>query len=114
MAMGVIVVVLLLDQPVLGDGGGLAGFSTLLTLDLDRHALVLLQGGGEVGLLGGQGSLGLLELEDVALGVVGLDCWYLVGLEFFQVKLLDEVGCGVGRMLANAAFVLTKGGEARR
>lgn len=114
MAMGVIVVILLLNQPVLGDGGRLAGVGTLLALDLDRHALVLLQGGGEVGLLGGQGSLGLLELENVALGVVGLDCWYLVGLELFQVELLDEVGCGVDRMLANAAFVLTKGGEARR
>lgn len=108
--MGVVVILLLVNQPVLSDGGGLAGVGTLLALDLDGHALVLLQGGGKVGLLGGQGGLRLLELKDVALGVVGLECWCLVGLELFQVKLLDEVGCDVWfDMLANDAFVLAKG-----
>lgn len=69
MTVGVVVLILLLNQPVLDGGGGLAGVGTLLTLDLDGHALVLLQGGGEVGLLGRLGSLRLAECEDVALRV---------------------------------------------
>lgn len=90
--MGVLVLVLL-DQPVLHDGGGLSGSGALLALDLDGHALVLLERGGEVGLLGGLGGGGLLEGEDLALGIVLLDGWYLVGLKFFEVEFLDEVGC---------------------
>lgn len=91
-AVGVLLLVLL-DQPVLDGGGGLAGAGGLLALDLDGHVLVLLQRGGQVGLLGGLGGLGLVEGQDLALGVVGLECWCLVGLEFFQVEFLDEVGC---------------------
>jgi hypothetical protein len=91
-AVGVLLV-LLIDQPVLDGGGGLAGGGGLLALNLDGQALVLLQRGGEVGLLGGLGGLGLVEDQDLALGVVGLECWCLVGLEFFQVEFLDEVGC---------------------
>lgn len=90
--MGVVVLLLLLDQPVLDSGGGLAGV-TFLTLDLDSHALVLLEGSGQIGLLGRLGSLGLAECEDLALGVGVLDDWCLVGLKFFQVEFLDEVGC---------------------
>lgn len=91
-AVGVLLLVLL-DQPVLDGGGRLAGAGALLALNLDGHVLVLLQRGGEVGLLGGLGGLGLVEGQDLALGVVGLECWCLVGLEFFQVEFLDEVGC---------------------
>lgn len=97
MTVGVVVVLLLVNQPVLNGGGGLAGVNTLLALDLDGHALVLLQGGGEVGLLGRFGGLGLAECEDVALGVRVLDGWCLVGLEFFQVEFLDKVGYSVGK-----------------
>lgn len=91
-AVGVLLLVLL-NQPVLDGGGRLAGVGALLALDLDGHVLVLLQRGGEIGLLGGLGRLGLVEGQDLALGVVGLECWCLVGLEFFQVEFLDEVGC---------------------
>lgn len=99
-AVGVLLLVLL-DQPVLDGGGGLAGTGGLLSLDLDGHVLVLLQRGGEVGLLGGLGRLWLVEGQDLALGVVGLECWCLVGLEFFQVKLLDEVGCEEAAVLVS-------------
>lgn len=88
-----VLLLILLNEPVLNDGGGLAGGGGLLALDLDGHVLVLLQRGSEVGLLGGLGGLGLVEGQDLALGVVGLECWCLVGLEFFQVEFLDEVGC---------------------
>lgn len=91
-AVGVLLLVLL-DQPVLNCGGGLAGGGGLVALYLDGHVLVLLQRGGEVGLFGGLGGLGLVEGQDLALGVVGLECRCLVGLEFFQVQFLDEVGC---------------------
>lgn len=88
---------LLLDEPVLDDGGGLgAGGTGLLALDLDGHALVLLEAAGEVGLLGGLGGLGQAEGGDVALGVGLLDGGGLVGLELLEVELLDEVGCGGG------------------
>lgn len=99
-AVGMLLLVLL-DQPVLDGGGGLAGASGLLALDLDGHVLVLLKRGGEVGLLGGLGGLGLVEGQDLALGVVGLECWCLVGLEFFQVEFLDEVGCEEAAVLVS-------------
>lgn len=91
--MGVVVLVLLLDQPVLDSGSGLTGISTLLAFDLDGHALVLLERRSQVGFLGRLGGLGLVECEDLALSVRVLDGWCLVGLEFFQVEFLDEVGC---------------------
>lgn len=91
-AVGVLLLVLL-DEPVLDSGGGgTAGTGILLTLDLDGHALVLLERGGEVSLLGRLGGLGLLEGEDLALGVGVLDGWYLVGLELLQVEFLNEIG----------------------
>ena len=81
----------LLDEPggLLGGGGDVDGG---LALDLDGHALILLQGAGEVGLLGGGGGLGGGEGLDLTLGVGVLDGSGLVGLELLQVELLDEVG----------------------
>lgn len=93
MAVGVVVLVLLLDQPILDSGGRLVGVNALLTFDLDGHALVLLERRGQVGFLGRLGCLGLVECEDLALCVRVLDGWCLVGLEFFQVEFLNEVGC---------------------
>lgn len=84
-------IILLLDEPVLEDGGGGAG-GGVLALDLDGHGLVLLEGGGEVGLLGGLGGLGDAEGLDVALGVAVLDGCGLVGFQFLEVELLDEIG----------------------
>lgn len=92
MAVSVLILVLLLDQPVLNGSGRLAGIG-LLALNLDGHALILLERGGEIGLLGRLGGFGLVECEDLALGVGVLDGWCLVGLEFFQVEFLDKVGC---------------------
>lgn len=88
-----VVILLLLDKPVLDNSSGARlGGITLLTLNLDSHALVLLERGGEVGLLGRLGGLGLVEGEDLTLGVRVLDCWCLVGLEFFEIEFLDEIG----------------------
>ena len=81
---------LLLLEPALLGGGGLAGNS--LALDLDLLGLVGRQLTGEVGLLGGGGSLGEVESVDVALGVAGLDGGGLVGLELTEVEVLDLVG----------------------
>jgi hypothetical protein len=80
-------------EPVgnLGGTGSLGG--GVLALDLNGHALVLLQVAGKVGLLGGRGGLGDAEGLDVALGIGLLDGGDLVGLELLEVKLLDEVGC---------------------
>jgi hypothetical protein len=85
--------VLLSLEPVgsLGGTGVLGG--GVLALDLNGHALVLLQVAGKVGLLGGSGGLGDAEGLDVALGIGLLDGGDLVGLELLEVKLLDEVGC---------------------
>jgi hypothetical protein len=84
----------LLDEPrgLLGGGGDGTG---LLALNLDGHVLVLLEGAGEVGLLGGSGGLGDGEGLDLALGVGVLDGGGLVGLELLEVELLDKVGCRV-------------------
>lgn len=91
--MSVVILVLLLDQPILNSGGGAGlAISTLLALDLDGHALVLFERRGKVGLLGRLGDLGLVEGEDVALCIGLLDCWCLVGLEFFEVEFLDKIG----------------------
>jgi hypothetical protein len=90
----VIVILLLVNEPVLEDRGGGAGGlgGGVLALDLDGHVLVLLEGGGEVGLLGRLGGLGQAEGGYVAGRVAVLDWGRLVGLEFFEVELLDEVG----------------------
>lgn len=100
--MVVIILLLLLDEPVLDGGGGLAGLSTLLTLNLNSHALVLFQAGGEVGLLGGLGGLRKGEGGDLTDGVGVLDGGGLVGLELPQVELLDEVGCNTGPQLEDS------------
>lgn len=96
MTVSVLFILLLVDQPVLHNSRGGTGLSALLTLDLDGHALVLLERGGQLGLLGRLGGLGLVEGEDVALRVRLLDNWCLVGLEFFEVEFLDEIGYMVG------------------
>lgn len=84
-------------EPV-GQGGASGGVdrSGVLALDLDGHALVLLQVVGEVGLLGRLGGLGGDEGLDLADRVGVLDGRDLVGLELLQVKLLNEVGWGNG------------------
>lgn len=79
-------------EPVGNLGGASALGGGVLALNLDRHALVLLQVAGKVGLLGGGGGLGDVEGLDVALGIGLLDDGGLVGLELLEVKLLDEVG----------------------
>ena len=84
--------ILLVDQPVLDDSSRLTSLGTLRTLNLDHHCLVLLQARGEVGLLGGLGSLGEGERGDLANGVGILDGGGLVRLELLKVELLDEVG----------------------
>lgn len=68
------------------DGGG------VLALDLDGHALVLLEVVGEVGFLGRLRGLGGDEGLDLADRVGVLDGRDLVGLELLEVQLLDEVG----------------------
>lgn len=98
---------LLLLEPVPGRSLLLAGAggSRLGALDLDRHVLVLLERGREVGLLGGGGGLGGREDLDVGVGVAGLDGGGLVGLELLEVELLDEVGCSGGnRSLATGGL----------
>jgi hypothetical protein len=87
---------LLLGLEPVGDlGGALDGLGGgVLALELDGHALVLLQAAGEIGLLGGLGGLGQAEDLDLAFGVGLLDDGGLVGLELLEVELLDEVGCG--------------------
>lgn len=84
--------ILLSLEPVgnLGGAGRLSG--GVLTLDLNGHALVLLQVASEVGLLGGSGGLGDAESLDVALGIGLLDDGDLVGLELLKVKLLNKIG----------------------
>lgn len=97
---------LLLFEPALLNGGGLT--SSGLALDLDLLALVGGELTGEVGLLGGRGSLGESELLDVGLGVAGLDGGRLVGLELTEVQVLDGVGwTGMlvsGWMIGESAF----------
>lgn len=90
--VGGLTLLLLLDEPrslLHGLGGRGGGF---LTLDLDGHVLVLLEGAGEVGLLGRSGGLGNGEGLDLALGVGLLDGSGLVGLQLLEVELLNEVG----------------------
>ena len=83
---------LLLNEPVLNNGSGGRGIGTLLSLNLNGHVFVLLQAGGEIGLLGRLGGLGEGEGGDLADGVRVLDGGGLVGLELLEVKLLNEVG----------------------
>lgn len=97
MAVGVLLL-LLLNEPVLDDGGGLACLGTLGTFYLNCHRLVLLETGGEVSLLGRLGGLGEVEGSDLADSVGLLDRGRLVGLELLQVELLDEVGCRRGKV----------------
>ena len=83
---------LLLDEPVLDDGR-LAGGSSLLSLNLDSHGLVLVQARGQVSLLGRLGGLGQGKGGDLADRVGLLDRRRLVGLKLLEVELLNEVGC---------------------
>jgi hypothetical protein len=85
--------VLLSLEPVGSRGGTGSLGRSVLALDLNGHALILLQVAGKVGLLGRRGGLGDAEGLDVALGIGLLDGGDLVGLELLEVKLLDEVGC---------------------
>jgi hypothetical protein len=81
---------LVLLEPVLLDGSGLA--SGGLALDLNLLALVGGELTSEVGLLGGGRGLGESELLDVLVGVTGLDGGGLVGLELLEVEVLDRIG----------------------
>lgn len=84
----------LVDQPILDKGGGrLSVGARALALDVDGDGLVLLEAGGQVGLLGRGGRLGHAERGHVAVGVRVLDGRRLVGLELAEVDVLDEVGC---------------------
>lgn len=83
---------LLLNEPVLDNGGGGSGIGTLLAFDLDGHVLVLLQAGGKVGFLRGLGGLGEVEGSNLADSIGLLDGGRLVRLELLEVELLDEVG----------------------
>jgi hypothetical protein len=76
--------------PVLN--GGSTGLG--LTLNLDLLGLVCAELASNVGLLGGSRGLGKGELLDLAFGVGGLDGGGLVSLEFAEVEVLDEIGCG--------------------
>jgi hypothetical protein len=80
----------LLLEPALLNRSGLTGSG--LALDFDILVLVGVQFIGKVGLLGGFGRRRNSELLDVGFSVAGLDGGGLVGLELFQVELLDGVG----------------------
>lgn len=84
--------VLLGLEPV-RDNGSTLSCGRVLALNLDSHALVLLEATGEVGLFGRDRGLGHAEDLDVALGVGLLDGRGLVALESLEVQLLDKVGC---------------------
>ena len=80
-------------EPVGKGGRGTGGLGrSVLALDVDSEALVLLKVAGEVGLFGGFGRLGEGEGLDLANGVGLLDGGNLVSLELLEVELLDEVG----------------------
>ncbi len=88
------ILILLLYKPVLDHGRcatGLGGIG-VLALDLDGHALVLLQAAGQIRLLGRPGLLGLGKDVDMAGRVGILDRGGLVRFELLEVELLDEVG----------------------
>ena len=88
-------VLLLSLEPVGESGGTLAGLGGgVLTLNLNGHALILLQAAGEIGLFGGGGRLGHGKGLNLAFGIGLLDCRHLVGLELLQIELLNEVGWG--------------------
>lgn len=89
----VVSLILLLSLKPVGNLGGTGLGRAVLALNLNGHALVLLQVAGEVGLLGGGRCLGDVECLNVALSIGLLDGGDLVGLELLQIKLLDEVGC---------------------
>jgi hypothetical protein len=76
--------------PVLN--GGSTGLG--LTLNLDLLGLVCAELAGNVGLLGRSRGLGKGKLLDLTFGVGGLDGGGLVSLEFAEVEVLDEIGCG--------------------
>ena len=88
--MGSSGLLLIFLEPALLGGGSLAGGG--LTLDLDLLGFVCGQLTGEVGLLGGGGSLGEVEGLNVALGIAGLHGSRLVGLKLTQVEFLNLVG----------------------
>lgn len=85
--------ILLLGLKPVGNLGGTRLGRAVLTLNLNGHALVLLQVAGEVGLLWRGRCLGEVECLDVALSIGLLDGGDLVGLELLEIKLLDKVGC---------------------
>ena len=80
-------------EPVRENSSTRGRLGGVLALNLNSHALVLLQVAGKVGLFGGLGGLGDVEDLDLAIGVGLLDGGGLVGLELLKIKLLDEVGC---------------------
>lgn len=95
-------ILLLSLEPVSDLRGARGGLGRgVLALNLDGHALVLLQAASEVGLLRGGGGLGGAEGLDLALRVGLLDGGGLVGLELLEVELLDEVGCWRGCHVSN-------------
>lgn len=71
-----------------------------LALDLDAAGLVRLQLAGDIGLLGRPGRRGRGPLLYVSLGIAGLDRGRLVGFEFFDVEILDQIRCWGERGLA--------------
>lgn len=91
--MGRSLILLGLNEPVLLNRGSLAASG--LALNLNLLALVGGQLAGEVGLLGGLGSLGGSELLDVGFGVTRLDGGGLVGLQLAEVELLNGVRCSM-------------------
>jgi len=97
LVVGGLLTLILLDEPVL-DGSRSTADDALVALDLDGHALVVLQRVGEVSLLWRLGRLGRCEGLDLTDSVGILDGGGLVGLELLEVELLNEVGsAGDGR-----------------
>lgn len=85
---------LILENRLVKPALGLGGFTTLsrLALDLWNLAFVCGELAGNVGLLGRLWWLGDGENVDVALCIGRLNSWGLVGLEFLEVQVLDQVG----------------------
>jgi hypothetical protein len=69
--------------------------STSLSLPLNLHGLCLvrLQLIRDIGLFGRLGGLGWHKLLYVCIGIAGFDGRRLVGFQFFEVEVLDEIRC---------------------
>lgn len=67
-------------EPVFDGGGTGSASGGISALNLDSHALILLEAAGEISLLGGQGGLGDVEDLNVGIGIALLDDGSLVGL----------------------------------